>query len=88
MARQGQLVRRGDRTWLIRAYRGRDGKGKRRYVNRTVHGAKKDAERALTALLRARDTNALSSEPARHTVSKWLDEWLELVKPSRPTHSV
>ena len=81
MARQGQLVRRGDRTWLIRAYLGRDGTGKRRYVNRTVHGAKKDAERALTALLRARDTNALSAEPARHTLGKWLDEWLQLVKP-------
>src|SRR5687767_4080817 len=81
MARQGQLVRRGDRTWLIRAYLGRDGTGKRRYVNRTIHGAKKDAERALTALLRARDTNALSLEPARRTLGAWLDEWMELVKP-------
>lgn len=81
MARQGQLIPRGDRTWLVRAFIGRDGAGKRRYVNRTIHGAKKDAERALTALLRARDTDALSLEPARRTLGAWLDEWLELVKP-------
>jgi integrase len=81
MARQGQLVRRGDRTWLVRAFVGRDGGGKRRYANRTVHGAKKDAERTLTALLQARNTNGLSLEPARQTLGAWLDEWLDLVKP-------
>ena len=81
MARQGQLIPRGERTWLVRVFKDRDGAGKRRYVNRTVHGAKKDAQRVLTALLQAKNTDMLSVEPARRTVAAWLDEWLELVRP-------
>ncbi len=51
----GQIVTRGKNTWLVRIYRGLDEHGKRRYVNKTVHGTKKDAEAWLTAALRERD---------------------------------
>lgn len=81
MTRQGQLIRRGPQTWLVRIYAGRDGTGRRRYVNQTVHGPKKDAEKVVVALLRARDTSALA-EPTRQTVSEWVDEWLQLVRPT------
>ena len=40
-----QLIRRGARRWLVRAYLGTDQQtGKREYLNNTVHGSKRDAE--------------------------------------------
>ena len=39
----GQLIRRGDRAWLVRWYVGRVG-GKRRYGSKLIHGTKRDAE--------------------------------------------
>jgi len=41
----GQIIARGERTWLVRVYAGLDGSGKRPYLNKTVHGTKKDAQR-------------------------------------------
>src|SRR5687768_11096898 len=79
-ASQGQLIPRGARTWLVRVFAGRDGAGKRRYLNATIHGTKKEAQRALVAMLRRRDTGALG-ETTRQTLGAWLDEWLALVKP-------
>jgi len=77
----GQLIRRGERTWLIRVYRGRDAKGKREYVNRTVRGTKKEAERVLTKLLRDRDTGVLL-EPSRESLAAYAPRWLSVwVKP-------
>jgi integrase len=49
--------------------------GKRHYFNRTVHGAKKDAERVLHAVLRERDLGTLV-EGNHLTVSEYLDQWL------------
>ncbi len=46
----GQLIRRGERAWLVRCYVGRVG-GKRRYGSKLIHGTKKQAERALRAVL-------------------------------------
>ncbi|HKO45153.1 MAG TPA: site-specific integrase [Pyrinomonadaceae bacterium] len=43
----GQIIKRGDKTWLLRIFMGRDGSGKRRYMNKTVRGNKKDAEAFL-----------------------------------------
>ncbi len=52
----GQLIRRDERRWLVRVYRGADAStGKRRYQSKTVHGSKRDAQRLLTKMLRARD---------------------------------
>jgi integrase len=45
----GQLIRRGDHTWLVRVFPERDREiGKREYHNKTIHGNKKDAGDALT----------------------------------------
>ncbi|MEX2501248.1 MAG: N-terminal phage integrase SAM-like domain-containing protein [Trueperaceae bacterium] len=71
----GQLIRRGDRTWLVRVYAGTVG-GKRKYVNRTVHGAKRDAQQALTKMLRDRDQGALAI-PTRTTLTEYLNKWKE-----------
>jgi integrase len=77
----GQLIKRADSTWLVRVYLGRDGKGRRKYVNRTVHGTKRDAQMMLNRLLVARDTGQVV-EQARMTLDAYLDQWLEAaVKP-------
>lgn len=76
----GQIIRRGERTFLVRAYLGRDGTtGKRRYHNHTVHGSKKDAGRYLNRVLRERDTNTFV-EPSRQTVAEYLDHWLAAIR--------
>lgn len=73
--RAGQLVPRGERTWLIRIFLGRDGSGRRRYLNRTVHGTKKDAQAVLHSLLTDNDRGTLI-EPSRETLDSFLDRWL------------
>src|SRR5580765_1831780 len=77
----GQIIKRGDKTWVVRIHQGRDENGKRRYVNKTIHGTKKDADKYLTAKLRDKDLG-LNIEPASESLGKYLDKWLETsVKP-------
>ena len=61
----GQIIQRGERTWLVRLYVGRV-QGKRKYDGHTVHGTKKDAQAYLNAKLRERDLGTYASE--RHTL--------------------
>jgi hypothetical protein len=52
----GQIVRRGDRTWLVRVYNGRDPESKKRkYLNQTVHRGLRDAQSHLNKMLSERD---------------------------------
>lgn len=77
----GQIIARGTRTYLVRVYLGRDGNGKRSYLNQTVRGSKKDAQTVLNKLLRDKDMGALI-EPAKMVLDEYLDHWLETsVKP-------
>lgn len=77
----GQIIKRGERNFLVRVYLGRDAEGKRKYENRTVRGTKKDAQAMLTRLLLAKDTGQVVEDP-RKTLNEYLDEWLEAaVKP-------
>ncbi|MBM3759215.1 MAG: site-specific integrase [Acidobacteria bacterium] len=50
----GQIIRRGDRKWCVRVFLGNNEHGKRVYQNRSVSGAKKDAEKVLAEMLRTR----------------------------------
>jgi len=75
----GQIIKRSDNTYTVRVFQGRDG-GKRVYLNYTVHGTKKDAERKLTALLHDKDMGALV-EPTRMSVNEYLDHWLTTMAP-------
>jgi integrase len=72
----GQIIKRGDRTWLLRVYVGRAADGKRKYLNKTVRGTKKEADQELRRLLTRRDTGQLQAKP-KETVSEYLDSWLE-----------
>ncbi len=77
----GQIVKRGDNTWYIRIFLGRDTNGKRKYFNKTIHGTKKDAQKFLTAKTREKDLG-IFVEPAAMPLNEYLDKWLsESVKP-------
>src|SRR3954447_14401076 len=78
----GQLIKRGENTWLVRVPNGRGLNGTRKYVNRTIRGTKKDAERELTRLLRERDTGVLV-ETSRQTLGDFLREWLDTTAKAR-----
>jgi integrase len=65
----GQIINRGTRIWLVRAYLGTDPQtGKREYFNKTVHGNKKDAETVLNQTLSARDKGEIVVGGGRATV--------------------
>ncbi len=73
----GQIIKRGERKWLLRIFRGRDPvTGKRDYMNKTVHGTKKDAQQVLNKLLSAKDDGTLST-PEKISLNSYLDRWLE-----------
>jgi integrase len=78
MARKvGQIVRRGERTWLVRIYLGRDQQTKKRkYFNHTIHGPAKQAQMYLTKKLRERDLRR-GVECVELTVDEYLDRWLQ-----------
>jgi integrase len=77
MARKlGQIIARGQNTWLVRIYQGRDPEtGTRKYLNQTIHGAFREAQRFLNLKLQQRD---LSRTPraAAITLNQFLDQWL------------
>jgi integrase len=77
----GQILKRGERNFIVRVYLGRDADGKRDYLNQTVRGSKKDAQALLIRLLREKDMGVLI-EPARMSLNDYLDHWLTAsVKP-------
>lgn len=72
----GQVIPRGERTWLVRVPRGRNATGKRIYHNKTIHGTKRDAERYLTKVLREVHTGTFV-EPSREALCLYLERWLD-----------
>lgn len=76
--KQGQIIARGERRWLVRVYLGRDRQTRRRrYHNRTIRGPLGAAQRYLNARLREREQgrDLVSSEL---TLNEYLDRWLEM----------
>jgi integrase len=85
----GQIISRGGSTFLLRVYIGRDGNGRRQYVNKTVQGSKREAQRELTKMLGSKDTKTLT-RTSKQTVGAYLHEWLSvwIKRQVRPrTHS-
>jgi integrase len=72
----GQIIKRGEKTWLVRVFMGRDGAGKRRYTNKTIRGNKKDAETYLSKT-QTQISSGTFVEPSRLTIDEYLDKWLE-----------
>ena len=61
----GQIIPRGERTWLVRIFLGDPETKKRKYESQTVHGTKKDAQAKLNGLLRDWDLGIHAS--VQHT---------------------
>ena len=76
--RSGQIVKRGDRKWLIRSFRGEEN-GRKLYESRIINGTKRDAERALAKLSTELQSGQL---PRRSTyrLGEWCEWWLENIK--------
>jgi integrase len=72
----GQIIKRGDNTWLVRIFLGRDTKGKRTYLNKTIHGTKKDAQAFVREKERSRDLG-LPLESLNITFNEYLNRWLK-----------
>jgi integrase len=73
----GHLQERGPKTWRLSVFVGRDSRtGRKRYAQRTVHGTKKEAERALARLVTEVDEGRHSASAAG-TFGDLLDRWLE-----------
>jgi integrase len=80
----GQIINRGDDTWLVRIFTGRDTQGKRRYLNKTIKGKKKDAEAYLSKTQTAISTGTFI-EPSTLTVDAYLNKWLQAAARPRLT---
>jgi integrase len=79
---QGQIIRRGDRTWLLRVFLGRESSaGKRKYSNETFHGTKKKAQARLNEMLTELNAGTFI-KPSKTTLGEFLSQWLEIRKPS------
>jgi integrase len=71
----GQIIKRGDRTWLVRIFLGRDANGKQKFHHKTIHGTKRDADRYLTAARREMDLGVFI-EPSAISLDEYLNRWL------------
>ncbi len=78
----GQITKRGENTWYVRIFLGRDADSKRKYFNKTIHGTKKEAQKFLTAKLREKDLGVFV-EPASMPLKDFLDKWLSEVAKHR-----
>jgi integrase len=81
----GQIIARGERTWLVRVYLGRDRETQERtYHNRTIYGSLRYAQAYLTRRLHERDLSR-GLEALQVTVDEFLDHWLKTaVRPKVP----
>ena len=78
---RGHVQQRGAGTWRIKAYIGRDEGGRKRYLQQTVKGTRRDAERELSRLI-------VEVDEGRHAAAapmkfdELLDRWLAVKEPN------
>lgn len=73
---RGHLQARGD-SWRIKVYVGRSADGTKRYVERTIHGRRAEAERELARLVVEVDEGRHAAA-APMTFGELLDRWLKV----------
>jgi integrase len=71
---RGHIRKRGPDTWALVVYLGTDDAGKKRYVWRTVHGSKREADEALSRILA--DGKPPTARSAKRTVAEHLRKWI------------
>jgi integrase len=78
----GSMRRRGENSWNLRVYAGRDAvTGRKISVERTVRGNKREASKALAAMVVAVDRRPAASA-RKGTVALLCREWLDQASPS------
>lgn len=74
---RGTITERGEGKWLVRVYTGKNPQsGKREYTGKVVEGTYKQAEQALTKVLRDIDTHSFV-RPTKDTVAEFGQRWLD-----------
>ena len=74
---KGHIRQRGPGAWELKYDVGLDPvTGRRVTKTKTVHGAKRDAQRELRAVLTALDGGTYA-DPSKLTVAQWLAQWLD-----------
>ncbi len=81
--RTGQIIRRGDGTFLIRVYLYQDANGKRIYYNATIKGSRKDAEQHLTEYLQKKNVGKLKQRPSERKVKDFIEDYFENISMAR-----
>src|SRR5262245_37889865 len=77
--RDGQIIPKGEKKWLVRWFDGYREDGRRRYKSEIVEGAKVDAEKKLPETLMSRD-HGTYVEPKPLTVSEYVERWLDSMR--------
>ncbi|HEY6803394.1 MAG TPA: tyrosine-type recombinase/integrase [Pyrinomonadaceae bacterium] len=72
----GQIIKRGEKNYIVRIFQGRDGNGKRHYLNKTIRGTKKEADAYLAKTLTEISAGTFV-EASDDSLSDYLDRWLE-----------
>jgi integrase len=76
----GSILKRGDKTYLIRVSLGKDTvTGKRLYKTETFHGTRKEAELRLRSLLSEYQQGALTVHSTK-SLNEFLEQWLETAR--------
>ncbi len=78
----GQVIKRGNRTYLVRVPLGSDANGKRLYHNKTIHGTKKEAEAYKNKILHQISTGTYAN-PSNVYFVDYISDWLESVAKPR-----
>ncbi len=78
---RGHLQHRSGDSWRIKVYLGRSADGRKRYLERTVHGSRREAERELSRLVVEVDEGRHAAA-APMTFGELLDRWLEVKRAS------
>jgi integrase len=73
--REGSIIQRSKGSWQIRYFGPPDANGKRKQVNETVKGLRKDAERVLRERLSAIENGGYVAKD-KETVADFLKRWL------------
>ncbi len=81
---KGHITKRSPGTWSIVIELGRDNNGKRKQQWSTVNGTKKEAETEMRRIITSIE-NGDYIEPSKLTVGKYLERWLEQIKPTITT---
>src|SRR5215216_491496 len=74
---QGSIQQRGSGSWRVRVYVGRDELGTKRYIDRSVRGTKREAQRVMARLVAEVD-DGRHVPGAKRKFGDVLDLWLEV----------